>query len=323
MASRRSTSSIKLELVRQSREAALNAVQTYNNPLIGFKSQAFIVLMTIAWTYLLHAYYRAEKVEYRYRNQGSGRRKFARTKQGSLKYWDLEQCLNAVECPLDEGTKSNMRFLLELRHRVEHRMIPGLDNSMSSRYQACALNYCHYLTKLFGEGRGIEQLLTYSLQFSAFSTDQVKGIPVNDELPASLQSFIKDFDSSLPDSVFNSPQFAAKIILARQTVNHRNQADATVEFVDYNADFGEFVEKPIMVVKDRERPKFKAGDVVQAMRDQGFPKFSMTYHTRVWQAKNARNGTTFGTWVTGEWRWYETWFDVVRTHCEESGDLYR
>jgi hypothetical protein len=59
MASRRSTSSIKLELVRQSREAALNAVQTYNNPLIGFKSQAFIVLMTIAWTYLLHAYYRA------------------------------------------------------------------------------------------------------------------------------------------------------------------------------------------------------------------------------------------------------------------------
>jgi hypothetical protein len=36
----------------------LTAVQIYNNPQIDFKSELFIVTTMIAWTYLLHAYYR-------------------------------------------------------------------------------------------------------------------------------------------------------------------------------------------------------------------------------------------------------------------------
>ena len=55
---------MKAELVRKSREAALNAVQSFNNPLTTFKTETFIVLMVIAWTYLLHAYYRQNGVEY-------------------------------------------------------------------------------------------------------------------------------------------------------------------------------------------------------------------------------------------------------------------
>ena len=58
--------SVKKELLFKSREAALNAIQTFNNPLTTFKTETFIVLMVIAWTYLLHAYYRQEGVEYRY-----------------------------------------------------------------------------------------------------------------------------------------------------------------------------------------------------------------------------------------------------------------
>lgn len=40
------------------REAMLTAVQIFNNPQIEFKFGLFIVTNTIAWTYLLHAYYR-------------------------------------------------------------------------------------------------------------------------------------------------------------------------------------------------------------------------------------------------------------------------
>jgi hypothetical protein len=50
--------SIKGELLRKSREAALAAVQIFSNPNISFKAESYIVLMHIAWTYLLHAYYR-------------------------------------------------------------------------------------------------------------------------------------------------------------------------------------------------------------------------------------------------------------------------
>ena len=53
---RRRTTSIKNELVLKSREAALTAVQVFNNPLVRFKSETFIVLMTIAWIAMLLAH---------------------------------------------------------------------------------------------------------------------------------------------------------------------------------------------------------------------------------------------------------------------------
>ncbi|MBI3463555.1 MAG: DUF3644 domain-containing protein [Planctomycetes bacterium] len=42
---------------REVGEAALGAIRVFNDPLTKFKSQSYIVLMVIAWTYLLHAYY--------------------------------------------------------------------------------------------------------------------------------------------------------------------------------------------------------------------------------------------------------------------------
>ena len=93
--------SVKTELIHKSREAALNAVQSFNNPLTTFKTETFIVLMVIAWTYLLHAYYRQNGVEYRYFSKGPKRRKFDRTKVGAFKHWELERCLNEKICPLD------------------------------------------------------------------------------------------------------------------------------------------------------------------------------------------------------------------------------
>ena len=55
----------KDELIKKSREAMLAATQIYNNPLITFKSESFITLSVIAWTYLLHAYYQKIGVDYR------------------------------------------------------------------------------------------------------------------------------------------------------------------------------------------------------------------------------------------------------------------
>ena len=67
---RKRSPQVKKQLLYKSREAALNAVQTFNNPLTTFKTETFIVLMNIAWMYLLHAYYRREGVEYRYYTKG-------------------------------------------------------------------------------------------------------------------------------------------------------------------------------------------------------------------------------------------------------------
>ena len=148
---RKRSPQVKKQLLYKSREAALNAVQTFNNPLTTFKTETFIVLMNIAWMYLLHAYYRREGVEYRYYTKGSKRRKFDRTKSGAFKYWELERCLNDKACPLDKPTKLNLIFLIGLRNEIEHHQSAGTDEQFSGRYLACCLNYERYICNLFGE----------------------------------------------------------------------------------------------------------------------------------------------------------------------------
>ncbi len=63
---KRTVGSVKSELISKPWETAFAAIKIFNDPLISFKCEAFIILMVIAWTYLLHAYYRANGIEYRY-----------------------------------------------------------------------------------------------------------------------------------------------------------------------------------------------------------------------------------------------------------------
>lgn len=76
----RSIGSFRQELVAKSREAALTAIRVFNDPQVSFKSETFIVLMIIAWTYLLHAYYRGKGIKYRYYRQGPKRRNGVRSR---------------------------------------------------------------------------------------------------------------------------------------------------------------------------------------------------------------------------------------------------
>lgn len=135
----RRVGSIKSELIKKSREAALAAVQIFNNPNIAFKSETYVVLMIIAWTYLLHAYYRSNNIEYRYFTQNGKKRNFSKTKHGASKYWELERCLNETNCPIDKDTANNLRFLIGLRHEIEHQMTTRIDDILSARFQACRI----------------------------------------------------------------------------------------------------------------------------------------------------------------------------------------
>ena len=58
----RTIDSLADELLAKSKESALCAIRVFNDPHVSFKSETFIVLMNIAWTYLLHAYYRKKGV---------------------------------------------------------------------------------------------------------------------------------------------------------------------------------------------------------------------------------------------------------------------
>lgn len=78
----RTVGSVSNELLKKSREAALSAVQIFNNPSVTFKSEIFVVLMVISWTYLLHAYFRKQDIEYRYFTKTGDRKRFHKTSRG-------------------------------------------------------------------------------------------------------------------------------------------------------------------------------------------------------------------------------------------------
>src|SRR5947209_4418807 len=126
--------SLATELVKKAREAMLAAVQIHNNPHIEFKSELFIVTTVIAWTYLLHSYYRKKRTDYRQiDDRPTNRRKYRITQHGAVKHWSLQECLEAPECPLNDLVKKNLLFLIGIRHEIEHQMTTRIDDHLSAK----------------------------------------------------------------------------------------------------------------------------------------------------------------------------------------------
>jgi hypothetical protein len=316
--------SVTTELVTKSREAALAAVQIFNSPLITFKSEIFIVLMNIAWTYLLHAYYRKDGIEYRYFEMKNKRRYFDKTKLGAYKYWELERCLNEKKSPIDHDAANNLRFLIGIRHEVEHQMTSRLDNTFSAKFQACCLNYNDYAKKFFGEENGIDKHLAFSLQFSSISQDQAAALPSPDKMPAHIRAFLQEFEGQLTDAEFNSPRFAYRVLFVAKTANHKGQADEVIEFVKADSPLAADVNKTYAVIKETERPKYLPKTIVESMKKEGFKRFTMVSHTDLWKQMDAKKpGKGYGVEVQKAWYWYDSWVDQVRKHCQENVAKYK
>ncbi len=320
-----SIGSRKLQLVSKAKEAALCAIKIYNDPLIRFKSESFTVLMIIAWTYLLHAYYRGKGVDYRYFRIVGNRRKYDRTTHGAYKHWELERCLNEPDSPIDGDTQKNLRFLIGLRHEIEHQMAAaGLDTYLSSRYQACAVNFNDCLSKLFGAQHRLDEHLRFSIQFAQLDPKQFEIAESGPALPRALLRFVEKFDRSLTADEFNSPKFAYRLLFTKKLVNRPGQADKVVEFIDPKSELAQSISKEYWVKKEVERPKFRPKDVVAAVQNAGFPRFRIQpQHLDMWKEQNAKDASKgYGVAVAGQWYWYQNWIDRCIELCRAAGTEY-
>lgn len=321
----RTVGSLALELLAKSREAALCAIGVFNDPNVSFKSETFIVLMNIAWTYLLHAHCRRKGVEYRYFSQQGKKRSFDRTKHGAYKYWELERCLSDKTSPIDKDTANNLRFLIGLRHEIEHQMTRSLDNYLSGRYQACALNYNDYVKKLFGKRYGLDSHLTYSIQFVELMADQLTGPTPTANIPERLRAYVADFDAGLDHDAYNSPRYAYRLLFKKKLVNKPGQADRVIEFIDPSSDLAKSIDKEYWVKKEVERTKYLPSRVAEEIRRAGFPKFRLQReHVDMWKAEDAKNPAKgYGAQVEGAWYWYDTWIKRCLELCQAAGEKFK
>ena len=319
----RKIGSIKTELLTKSREAMLTAVQIFNNPNIQFKSESYIVLANIAWTYLLHAYFRSKKIEYRYFEQHGQRKKFDKTKRGAYKYWELERCLNDDSCPIDNVAKTNLKFLIGLRHEIEHQMTTRIDNYLSARFQACCLNYNDSIKTLFDEKLGIDKHLSFSLQFSSIKEEHANQLKEFTDLPKNISSYINGFDADIPDEEYNDMRYSYRVLYIPKSVNHKGQADKVIEFLPANSPEAEKLNKEYVLIKEKEKTKYLPSKIIEIMQGEGYSKFKQYQHTQLWKSMDAKNKAKgFGVQVAKTWYWYDTWLNEVRKHCQKNAVKY-
>ena len=106
----------------------------------------------------------------------------------------------------------------------------SLDNWLSGRYQACALNYNYYIKKLFGDQHGLDNLLAFSIQFADLSPKH-GGKKKDGIIPQNLRKFIGEFDGALDHDEYNNPRFSYRMLFKRKLVNKPGQADKVIEFI--------------------------------------------------------------------------------------------
>lgn len=262
-------------------KAALLAVEIYNKPTIEYRTEGYIVMINIAWTSLFHALFANDGIHYTYKIDGSSERR----------YLELEKCLSKYSGQLKKEIEANLIFLKNLRDRIEHRIIPDLDDKVFGECQACLYNYEKILSDKFGSNYQITNSLAYSLQFSnKYSNEQIlarKSYDINNY--QSIMKFIEEYRENLTPEIFQSIHYSFRVFMIPKIGNHMESSDLAVEFIKYdpNKDSEYKAYKNLLfVIKDKRVPGdyLKAGDVAnqvyENLKELKAPnwKFSASYH---------------------------------------------
>jgi hypothetical protein len=295
------------ELLIKAREAMIAAVHTFNSAGLFFRAELFVVTSVIAWTYLMHAYYKREGVDYRHKNAGI----VQKTRHGADKYWELGQCLSNGECPIEKGVIDNLKFLTEIRHEIEHQSTDRIDDALSAKLQACCINFNDAIKTLFGKEFALEKRLPIALQFVTFDGAQRASL-VGQDLPANLAAAMDDFHNGLTDAEQVDPKFRYRVAFVPKVAGKASKSDLAVEFVKAGTSEAENVER--VLLKDTERPKYRPSEIVAKAKAAGFAQFAIIDHTQL----NARSpGKGNGVEVAGQWYWYDGWFEKVMEKLNE------
>jgi hypothetical protein len=310
------------ELLIKAREAMIAAVHTFNSAGLTFRAELFIVTAVIAWTYLLHAWFKREGIDYRHTKNQNGQKVVVKTPSGADKFWELGQCLKHLRCPVEQGAKDNLAFLLELRHEIEHRSTNRIDDAVSAKLQACCINFNDAIKQLFGAQYALERRLPIALQFVTFSPDQRAILKKASSLPRNVEAMMDGFEGRLTPEQQTDPRYAFRVFMVGRTANRAPSADLAVEIVPPGS---EVAEKFNIALKEVEKKKYLPSEIVNQMKAEGWNRFTMDSHTKLWKKLDAKNPTKgYGAIAVGKtWCWYDTWLNRVREECEQHPDRYR
>lgn len=303
------------ELLIKAREAMIAAVHVFNGAGLTFRTELFIVTAIIAWTYLLHAWFKREGIDFRYEQK---------TAQGADKHWDLAKCLKHQRCPISVGRKRNLKFLLMLRHEIEHRSTGRIDDNVGAKLQSCCINFNDVIKEVFGPQYGLEKRLSIALQFVSFGADQRTLLKKASDLPQHVSTFISAFENNLTEEQLADPAYRMSVAFVPIIRNRVSSADRAIEFVKLDSEKARAIQD-LLFVKEVSKKRYTATQVVEHVKSKGYPKFAMHHHTGLWKqlrAKDSAKGYGCKGDYKGTWVWFNNWIDRVLDHCKKNASRY-
>jgi hypothetical protein len=280
--------------IDKSREASLLAVQTYNNPLLNFRAPGFIVHIVIAFTALFHAVFERDGREFWYKDE-EGEPILV---DGEYKYWELKKCLNEYYPGQTNAVTENLRLLIGLRNKIEHRFLPAMDISVSGFCQAALMNFEDLLVREFGDYFSLGKSLALALQLTVHSEqlDEVlRDIRANQY--EAVKRYIEDFCHPLPDEIVQSSRFSFRAFLIPKIGNHATSSDIAIEFVPYDPkksrDMDNY-ERQVALIKERkvqvaDQGKYRPSVVIEEIERRTGILLRMYDHTQAWSFYGVRS----------------------------------
>jgi len=280
---------VKINL-QKARESALLAVDIYNKPATSFRSCGYVVMMVIAWTSLLHAIFKRNKINYYYRKKDSDRYEYV---DGEKKAWNLETSIGKYIENGNDPVLKNIEFFIHLRNKIEHRFLPELDFRIFGECQALLLNFEDILYKEFGDKYALKESLPISLQLSRESHITKEKAQKKDMLE--VMKFIDKYRGELKQEIWDDPKFSYRVFLFPKIVNNPKTADVAIEFINYDSTKPEEMEKykrAVMFFKEKYIPvsnldKYKPWVIVEEVKKK-IPDFTMGTHTKAWKYYKVR-----------------------------------
>lgn len=219
-------------LLVKAREAAILAVDVYNTPGTTFRTPAYIVLMTIAWTSALLADFRGRGVDPHYRDKSGGYEMI----DGHPKTWSPIDCVRKAFDGSKNPVRTNLEFIIGLRNFIEHAHCPPLDAKLFGHCQAMLSNFDQFMLEKFGKAYTIGSEFTLALQPTTNHADeQLQALRTlfGDRLVPMLD-YIAAFDQSLPDEVYRDPRYRYRVLLVPVVAPNDRNTDAAVRYVNWD-----------------------------------------------------------------------------------------
>ena len=282
-------------LVQKARDSALLAVETYNRPTANFRSGAYVLLMTVAWTSLFHAIFFRRKIKPFYRKTNP--RRYVKI-DGESKRWELKECLQQFHKDDNPPVRKNLEFFIGLRNKIEHCSLAQLDPELYGECQAMLLNFDSMLTLEFGASYAIHGGLSFMLQFSNDGPRKPSALRGKSEQRTfkAIKQYVDGFRSALSTEVQSALEYSFKVYLVPKIGNHASGEAVAVEWVKYDPTKPEEMkryEKIVAMIKPKEVRVanlgfLKAGQVAAKVSTRLGKRFTTYDHQLCYQHFNVR-----------------------------------